>query len=1530
MLAAENSARSPRATPEPANEDAPELSRTQIAESLAAKDPGWFRQTADRGVGSAALRRAQEDSTGAAAPGSERLRMPGMARDSTFDTEGPSSPPPDSARSQSPSRASSVRMSTTSSRYSSTTTPSDSGSSRIRSPPPSILDAPKLIPTGSDRKSPLTGRPPSPTKGMGGFVESAMLKRADSVNKRWSAQAPPGLNRQNSAASNRGSYIGGHSGSTSPTRMDRPPLTLSRGNSLEPAPGSRPSSSHSNLAATQSVDDQPADLDREGFVRPAKPLYSRPKSVASLQNLAQSTAEPSPPASPSRRWSPTKSSWLESALTKTEDKPKPQPVLPTQPSWMTEINKAKHSRTNSSIQDPSKLPNSERSLAELTSNAQTTHPAPPEQAKSLPVDKALAAPIERPYSTPLKRMVSPPIVKAKSPPPEPAAKPMSLNSTEGSMSTNSTAAMPSPSMNSSWETKKPAPTPGKMDFRANLKSRQASTDDNSKNEPEFKNALGKLKRTQTEKFVAPDMLKDNILRGKAGLTITGGPAKRERVDELKESLIKQKEAIKIKAAAEPKKPMTKPANLQSTPEALAKRNVLHRSQSSKDSVNIVKSPIEEMPEAIARMKSLKEKAKPILPQKPSSPPATERPTFRSASPQPSPPQRKPSTDSVSPSVLDTSPSKKSNGMVDDTRSQPPTLPSVVKPAGLPSKLAERYNPSLAGILARGPPTSGKNGASSGNPASNAQDSSPSSSEPLEHKTKGRARGPKRRAPTKQVEEVATKKISPVLGQSSSNPASAGASTSTSTLVETSTLPQPLYSKAEVSTPVKSPSVHSVAGAGSLANVSLVRPKDVLPSSPQQSRFPIQDAANEAESSPPKALSTPAKPKPLAPIKSPLLSEKPLVKGNEFENRAEDNTGSRGSIATKALLSNSMSSGATPPSSVLKDSSTSENSTPNVSVRSATALWGQQGEPTPTSPGRPRSPVKLPTRQDEEKAMQEAGLMPPPQVPDQSRKPAGLGISASNSGQTPTQSKTNDRSTRKLPLSPPLSPNPPAKPASRTLTMPGKPEEPSFQVPKLEGARSRPTSASLKAPPESPIPHTSEANRLFTDFFDDRPVVAPGADDLDTVAILESYPFSNEKVSTSSKQLQLISGAGKLLPVPSHQEHILFNDSMYVCTHVFTSANGTKSTEVYLWAGDEVPQATVEDAQLFGRKLAKDNGGKLIVLMQGKETPNFFQALGGILITFRGSGSRSTSGMPSSFMLCGRRHMGHIAFDEVDMSLDSLCSGFPYLISSKSRLYLWKGKGCGAEELGCARLIATDIGTAPDFAEIAEGSESDSFFDLFPPLAGHPAKIIPRSADHWRLKASNDKYRCRLFCVEQHRRRSATLQVSSFFNNLTRRSSWSSLTSPRLSPTHDEQSKNPTTPKPIGSALEQPTETNVVEIAPFTQGDVEADKIYVFDCFWEILVLIGPLAHTQSHAFATALLFAQDYGILSASLEDRPFVPVSTVVLEGVPRDMKPCFRHWSDNAFGFRGTEALMAGKPKRGGSLRCVGLAAALAATRR
>ena len=148
----------------------------------------------------------------------------------------------------------------------------------------------------------------------------------------------------------------------------------------------------------------------------------------------------------------------------------------------------------------------------------------------------------------------------------------------------------------------------------------------------------------------------------------------------------------------------------------------------------------------------------------------------------------------------------------------------------------------------------------------------------------------------------------------------------------------------------------------------------------------------------------------------------------------------------------------------------------------------------------------------------------------------------------------------------------------------------------------------------------------------------------------------------------------------------------------------------------------------------------IQLKQGRETAYFFQAIGGILITRRGS-QQSSSG-EHSFMLCGRNCHSGIAFDEIDMNALSLCSGFPYIISHKGAVCLWKGKGATPEEIGVARLVGFEI-SGGEVKEYAEGEESDGFFDA---IGGFEERS---SADYWHLRPSCKKYAARLFRIDLH-------------------------------------------------------------------------------------------------------------------------------------------------------------------------------------
>ncbi len=247
--------------------------------------------------------------------------------------------------------------------------------------------------------------------------------------------------------------------------------------------------------------------------------------------------------------------------------------------------------------------------------------------------------------------------------------------------------------------------------------------------------------------------------------------------------------------------------------------------------------------------------------------------------------------------------------------------------------------------------------------------------------------------------------------------------------------------------------------------------------------------------------------------------------------------------------------------------------------------------------------------------------------------------------------------------------------------------------------------------------------------------------------------------------------------------------MYLCIHSFESLTGSVATEVYLWGGDGVSEAAMEDAQLFCRKEARENNARLELLRQGKEPAKFYQALGGIVITRR---SRTSA----LYMLCGRRHLGHMAFDEVDLSPNSLYSRFPYLISAKfGKLYLWKGKGSGADEVGCARLIGMDLGLTGEIEEIEEGKESASFVESL----GGP--MNPQmSSQQWSLRSRSDHYGCRLFRIELEQSKG----MSGFW---TRR----------------------------GSSPTKATKANAVEIHPFCQTDLDSRCIFVLDAYINIFV-----------------------------------------------------------------------------------------------
>ncbi|PNS17366.1 hypothetical protein CAC42_7049 [Sphaceloma murrayae] len=1525
MLAAENAS---RASTEALSDSRPtsrdEPTQQDIAESLSTKDPSWFKQTPDRGGGSAAYRRNRDEELDTG-PGVEKRHLPGLSTKPSSEglesrylpakRSGITSPP-----QLSPRRDLSATQEEVEQGVKSMSLEAPVSAARATTPEVERAAFGRTVP-GLNSRTSANERPSSPTKGMGGFVQSAMMKRTDSVSKRWSNQ-PAGLGRQDSTASLRSGFGSIRSNVAASNSMPR-----LEGARTSAEPSSRPGSSHSTVSGISNFALPETDqLDKSSrHMSPSRQtgsMHSRSKSHASLRdNPSQSSDLPptfSPPLSPSKRWSPTKSSWLESALARPESPTKQ--LTSDQPSWMTELSKAKQQRNSVAT-----LASHDDVVVEMgTASIKSFQPMKASTMSSnTPSEKNITS--REVTSTEVKRSFTPP-TKAK--PPALAGKPSKerlLHQTESPVSAPSSAisvepvassevdnasTMPSNSfrtMHTQLAPAKPKPsTPPKTDFRSTLKPRQTSGEQSQSSEPEFRNALGKLKKANTQNYVAPDVLKNNILRGKAGLALTGGPQKAVRRDEFKESIIAKKTEMKAKTPELAPKPFQKEPTPVSTPEALQVKKGLQRSNSSTLSAGTPNARRDITPEALARHKTLRGKPTPPSPAK--SAKLSEVPAA--------------------------APFSSKSGMAVDVTSQvhtpaatihhieesdPPVqvskpVEAIEKPTNnsKSNKFADRFNPALAGLLARGPPPPASelrqtisSGAERDTNAGNNLKMTSSAEEPkggeLTHMTKGRARGPKRRKPqTTQAQE-----LSDVAKHGTSNSMPMPKKSSGFDTSPTSSVKQPLQPRP------KSVAIRTLSMTLSDRNGDKATNKQKPPTPVKSATLPIgsssavgddgcKETTTESAIAAITALTGATKPLPTTitralpqaglPTSDHVRESSATAIERENTERATVASRDNASPTAKAYVDGSNEDAHT------RTEEDKENAISTLpSVRNAAAKWGKT-EATRTSSPR-GTPIRLPSKADEEAAMRSAGLLSNTPLRYKSAKPDGLGISTSTS-----DSPTSGR----FPLSPPSSGGTPVRPAksSRVVSQ------------SLEGASSVKDDDVVTAP-KTAKGSAGRTARLLSDHFGRVPVISTRLE-LDAQSVLTSSLPAPCK--TLRKSIQLLSNNGKLTPLPTEKEYILFSSAMYIITHVFGSPTGQRQTEVFLWAGGDVTAAAIEDAQIFAKRAAKDAGAgsrtsaPISVIRQLREPASFFQALGGIVIIRQGSHADTAT---KPYMLCGRPHLGHIAFDEVDFSLDSLAPAFPYIVVhpvtiQETQVYLWKGSGCGPEAVGSARLISMDL-SSRDVIEVSQGSEPEIFTSLFPSQTSSTAKSAHQSVVSERSPA-------RLFRLDMLPPRRSSSTFFGFFNKRP------SSPSPGVRPGSSASNRSLHTPPTNDDAL-----TALTEIHPFSQDDFEPENIYILDIGGSVLIVPGPLLSASAsqalkpkdangmetkaweHLFAQACLLGSDYAMLAAGLQDRQKVPGVKVVLGSLGREVEMIFRGW-DGKRGLWGAASLMAGRRSAGG----------------
>lgn len=505
-VASETREESPR--PESSRVDSEnEYRRSFITRNLASKDIDFFKQTSERKIPSDVLLKNSDGRPSSIVP---RKALPGMGKEID---KGPISGAPEVSSSHEPrkrSMTSYIRAHKSSPSMNGAGLP-DLSKQNLFPTTEAMRFEPGGVKRGSvdDTKqpamSPSQGRidpdwkPPSVSKGMGTFVQSAMLKREGSINKRWSATLPGGIPRNSSPGSSQS-----RNSIMQPTERATTPVGNSRGSSPVPSePPSTPEPSRrdmTNRGRAKSIVESLSKYSTSGIhpaVNESPKLETSPPTTPYNNHISKTFDQ--------KRWSPTKASWLEVALKKGSEGGSPV-LSKNAPVFEPPVKQTDHRPTV--FPKPASMPS--RSAMETVTNVTITSAALSQVTASSPRAVSDTPPaLEKPT----------PLLPAKKLPPPVADKPSSV-------------------------VPKPAPGPRvELDFRGNLKYRNSISSSPEKEDLPFLDVMSRLRSTRTHRYVAPNLLKDNILAGKAALQ-DAGPPKPKPPDPVKEKLMSAKGALK--------------------------------------------------------------------------------------------------------------------------------------------------------------------------------------------------------------------------------------------------------------------------------------------------------------------------------------------------------------------------------------------------------------------------------------------------------------------------------------------------------------------------------------------------------------------------------------------------------------------------------------------------------------------------------------------------------------------------------------------------------------------------------------------------------------------------------------------------------------------------------------------------------------------------------------------------------------------------------------------------------------------------
>ncbi|PWN19721.1 hypothetical protein BCV69DRAFT_283827 [Microstroma glucosiphilum] len=331
--------------------------------------------------------------------------------------------------------------------------------------------------------------------------------------------------------------------------------------------------------------------------------------------------------------------------------------------------------------------------------------------------------------------------------------------------------------------------------------------------------------------------------------------------------------------------------------------------------------------------------------------------------------------------------------------------------------------------------------------------------------------------------------------------------------------------------------------------------------------------------------------------------------------------------------------------------------------------------------------------------------------------------------------------------------------------------------------------------------------------------------------------ADQTVSVETLSLQ---SDGSTSTIASHEAHILYETETLAVVHRFRSSSSgqTVATKLYARAGHQASSSSQVAQKLSD--LARRYSTSVIDARQGREDTGLVRALGGKVETRQGS--RRGWDKSNSLMWRVQEQDGVIFIDQVDLSTSNLCSAYSYLLSIVGNLFVWYGKGSTALEREIVSAHAREIfGPSSRISEQEEGAEDKSFWNFLSKSEGY--------AQAWHF-----------------RHRNVLPELSA---------------APRLFHVSDNDVRE--------------------HEGAFTAIDVAHEGIAVLVLPAEVYLLVGKDARSRRREIALGLSCAEHLGkaVVARRLPDLPSLPVHALIYPTLePRDLVASLRYWEEGRAG--------------------------------